>query len=744
MKKLRNLFLTYAVSDRRRPHKNRERVGQNLMLLSIFLFSVFIINFAVIIGTDSKFGVDLSEGAQSVYQSTQIVQAKRGTIFDRNGEPIAEDSTTYSVYAILDTNYVDVFDNKLYVQSSQYNKVAEIFNSLLGMEKDYVIGQLSLPDLKQVSFGTKGGGLTYSKMQEVTQALEAAGIEGVAFETSPGRMYPNGTFASQFIGLAQIVEDENAQKRLVGQTGLEAAMNDILAGTDGTVIYQKDRNGNVLLGTETVGKQPVDGRDVYTTLSSPLQTYLESQMDIFQEKAKGVAVNATVLNAKTGEILATSQRPTFNADTKEGLVEGFNWKSGLYQSNFEPGSTMKVMLLASAIDAGVFNPNETFSNASLSIADAVIKDWDINQGLSSGSYLTYAQGFAHSSNIGMTLLEQKMGDDKWLNYLYKYRFGFPTRFGMGSEEAGFLPSDNIVSIAMSSFGQGINVTQIQMLRAFTAISNDGVMLEPKFISRIYDPNTGTSRTGTTEVVGNPVSATAAQQTRDYMVTVGTDPTYGTLQSEGVPVIQVGNESVAVKSGTAEIPAEDGSGYIEGAYLNSVVAMVPSADPDFIMYVTLQQPEKFSILFWQDIVNPVLEKAELLKDSLLEPVLNPADQQTAYKLEDLIGQSPGNTADVLRRNLVQPIILGYGSKITKVSEKIGSNLEENEQILLLTNKLEELPDMYGWTKKNVETFASWQGLKITFKGTASGRVTQQSINAGQSLTDVDKLTITLGE
>lgn len=749
MKTLRNLFLQYVVTDRRTPEENRIRVGQNLMLLSIFMFFIFIINFVIIIGTDKKFGVDLSEGAKQVYQRTQTVPARRGTIYDRNGNVIAEDSTTYSVYAILDKNYVTAGGEELFVQSSQYDKVADIFKKYLKLDKDYVLKQLNQEGLVQVYFGVKGGNLTYSTMSNIKKAAEAAGIKGLSFETSTSRMYPNGTFASQFIGLAQTQEDKNGNKKLVGTTGLEAAFNDMLSGTDGQITYQKDKNGNTLLGTGTQISKAIDGRDIYTTISEPIQRYLETQMDVFQSKAQGVEASATLVHAKTGEILATTQRPTFNADTKEGLTEDFTWRSALYQTNYEPGSTLKVMTLASAIDAGVFNPNEIYNNTSLTIVDATIRDWSVNDGTSTGGYMSFAQGFAYSSNVGMALLEQKMGDNQWLNYLAKFRFGFPTRFGMGSEATGLLPPDNIVSIAMSSFGQGIAVTQTQMLRAFTAISNDGVMLEPQFISKIYDPNSKTTRTAQKEVVGNPVSELAARQTRDYMVTVGTDPDFGTLYSkkEG-PIIQVGNQSVAVKSGTAQIAAEDGSGYLTGDkdYIYSVVAMVPSDNPDFVMYITLQQPKEWSGLFWRDVINPVLEEAVLMKDTILEPVPNTKKNQTTYKLGEIIGKNPGDMADELRRNLVHPVVLGTGSKISKVSTKIGSNLNENQQILLLTSNLENLPDMYGWTRQNVEVFAKWLDLDITYKGAKgnSARVVKQSINPGELMSKVKKITITLGE
>ncbi len=754
MKKLINRFLDYVVKDRRTPNKNRERVGQNLMILAVFLFFVFVINFAIIIGTDTKFGHNLSTEASEVYQKEVTVQAKRGTIYDRNGVALAEDSTTYSIYAIISTSYVSSTGEKLYVKKSQYEKVAEILNEKLGIDKNEVLSQLKQDGLFQVSFGSSGSGLSYSTKLAIETAMDEAGIKGIGFTSTPGRMYPNGVFASQFLGLTQLKENKDGTSSLVGTSGLEAALDDILSGTDGKVIYQKDKNGNLLLGTETTVKQAIDGKDVYTTLSEPLQSYLESQMDIFQNEAQGTYASATVVNAKTGEILATTQRPTYNAQTLDGYSEDNlkTWNTLLYQNYYEPGSTMKVMTLASAIDDGVFNPNEVISTINgITVADTTINDWNVNEGMTSVQYLTYAQGFAWSSNVAMTSLEQKMGNDKWLTYLSRFKFGYPTRFGMLNEDSGLLPSDNEVTVAMSSFGQGIGVTQVQMLRAFTAISNGGVMLEPQFISQIYDSNTNSTRVATSEVVGNPVSEDAADQTLDYMVTVGTDSQYGTLYNgtTGQPYIQVGDYSVAVKSGTAQIAAsaEDGGGYLTGDndYIYSVVAIVPSDDPEFIMYVTLQQPsEQFRAMYWQDVINPVLERAMMIKDTLTSTAVTGTDKETEYTLKDYIGENPGDTAQELRDNLVQPVVVGSGSKIKKMSKKVGSNLSANEQILLWTGNLETVPDMYGWTKENVEKFAIWTGIKITFKGSDSGTVTKQSVESETDIDGVKKITITLGE
>ena len=750
----------YALKNRQTPEYNRRQVGKSMSILAIFLFFVFLINFAIIIGTDQKFGVNLSKGAEVVHQKTVTVAARRGTIYDRNGVPIAEDATTYNVYAIIDKSYKSATGKILYVEESQYDKVAEIFNQYLELDKDYVKTQLSQKNLKQVSFGAQGNGITYSNMNAMREAFEAAGIEGIDFTTSPNRSYNNGVFASQFIGLAQLQEDKEGNKTLKGTSGMEQALDRILAGQNGIVTYEKDRNGNVVPGSEKVSVQAEDGKDVYTTLSADLQTYLETRMNAFQEKVKGKFVNATLVSAKTGEILATSQRPTYNADTKEGLNEKNlgNWNTMLYQGQYEPGSTMKVMTLASAIDNGSFNPHDTYDSREYKVMDATIRDWNVNMGISEGETLTFAQGFTYSSNVGMTILEQKMGNDKWLDYLSKFKFGLPTRFGMGNETYGSLPGDNYVTQAMSSFGQGISVTQTQMLRAFSAIANDGEMLEPKFISAIYDGKHESARKSQREVVGNPVSASAAQQTRNYMITVGTDPQFGTLYSSDGPIIQVAGQNVAVKSGTAQIATANG--YLEGENdnINSIVVMTPAEDPDFIMYVTVQQPEvSFSPKSWQELVNPVLEDAVALKDELNlvseTKALDGVTKEDTYKMpsaESLSKElklkqtiSPGGFADELRRNLIQPVVLGTGKNIKKMSVSAGTKLKANEQVLLLTDDLDLVPDMYGWTKENVDKFAEWTGIEITYKGEGS-RVSKQNVKVETALKKTKKITITLGD
>ena len=741
----------FAIRNRKSPAENRKIVGKYISLLAVVLFAVFLVNFAVIIGSGSKFGTDLVKEAKKVHQITRTVPAKRGTIYDRNGVPIAEDATSYNVYAVIDKKYKSATGKILYVEDAQFNKVAEVFHKYLDMDETYVKEQLSQPNLTQVSFGAKGNGITYANMMAIKKDLKDASVEGIDFTTSPNRSYPNGQFASSFIGLAQLHENEDGSKSLLGTSGMESSLNSILAGKDGIITYEKDRLGNIVPGTEQVSQQTVDGKDVYTTISSTLQSFMETQMNAFQEKVKGKYMTATLVSAKTGEILATTQRPTFDADTKEGLTKDFVWRDILYQSNYEPGSTMKVMTLAAAIDNNTFPGGEVFNSSELKVADVTIRDWDVNEGLTGGRMMTFSQGFALSSNVGMTLLEQKMGDATWLDYLSRFKFGVPTRFGLTDEYAGQLPADNIVNIAQSSFGQGISVTQTQMIRAFTAIANDGVMLEPKFISALYDPNDQSVRKSQKEIVGNPVSKDAASLTRTNMVLVGTDPVYGTMHnhSTGKPTVTVPGQNVALKSGTAQIADEKNGGYLVGTtnYIFSAVSMNPAENPDFILYVTVQQPEHYSGIQLGEFANPILERAVAMKDSLnLQSTAKTLDQvtnQSAYAMPSIKDISPGDLAEALRRNIVQPIVVGTGTKIKESSVEEGTDLAPNQQVLLLSDKAEEVPDMYGWTKATAEAFSKWLNIELEFEGSGS-TVQKQDVRANTAIKDIKKITLTLGD
>ena len=178
--------------------------------------------------------------------------------------------------------------------------------------------------------------------------MKAADVTGLYFDNHPARMYPSGVFSSHFIGYAVPDEKENG---LVGRLGIESAYNDILSGQNGKIYYQKDNFQNPLPGTVAEEEKATDGKDVYTTLDSRLQSYLETLMDQVNEEYQPEELTAILMEAKTGEITAMSQRPTFNPETMEGLTgKMLCGVTSLYKDSYEPGSTIKVFTTAKAHD----------------------------------------------------------------------------------------------------------------------------------------------------------------------------------------------------------------------------------------------------------------------------------------------------------------------------------------------------------------------------------------------------------
>ena len=438
--------------------------------------------------------------------------------------------------------------------------------------------------MKEVTFGTKGQGLTLETKKEIEESLASEGITGIYFNEHPDRIYPNGIFASYLIGYVNKDEKTNS---LIGQMGIEQAYNEVLSGKSGLITYQKDSKGNAIPGTTEVLEEAEDGANIYTTLDTNLQLTLEELLTQVYEETQPENITAMLMDAKNGEIVAAGQRPSFNPETREGLGGSEEkapvWENLLIELPFEPGSTIKPFTVASAIDQGVFNANETYLAGQLDFYDNKFVDFDL--ATNGQRILNYRQALTHSSNVGMVNLEQKMGADVWLEYLKKFGFSKSTDSGLPGESAGRIPSDNLFDIASSSFGQGLLVTNFQMMQAFTSLTNSGEMLKPQYLTKIKYSNGITDEIGR-QVVGQPVSAVAANETLDMMKGTVEDSSYGT----GYGVYGIEGYSVSAKTGTAQI-SEDGTEYTSGQFNNlfSVVQIAPTEDPQYIMYVTLKRP-----------------------------------------------------------------------------------------------------------------------------------------------------------
>jgi penicillin-binding protein 2X len=604
---IKNKIKNFVKKKNLNPMNNRKKVGIILFATSIGLFFLFAFRLTYIVAVGKVAGVSLPEKTANLYQGSSVVKAKRGAILDRNGEVIAEDATSYSVYAILSETYLGEENKKLYAQKKDFDALAEILDQNTELTKDealkYLNGGVNEDGTVrfQVEFGTKGKNLTLETRQKIEDMLKEQKLAGLYFEGHPARIYPNGVFASHFIGYTDAADADDDSKGLIGKMGLEESYNDILSGHDGKIDYKKDVYGNPLPGTIASEKKAVDGQDIYTTLDMRIQSQLESLMDPVVEEYEPEEMTAMLMKAKSGEIIAMSQRPSFNPETKEGLGKDAIWRNLLVEDKFEPGSTMKLFTAAAAIQEGKFNPNATFPYPAggYILDDRTVNDHDFG----AIGTLTFRQAISWSSNVGMLTLEQSMGGEKWKEYLEKFGFGKSTNSGLAGESAGSLPGDNWVDQAMSSFGQAVDVTNFQMMQAFTAIANDGSMLKPQYINKIVDRNTGEEKVTQPESVGQQIiTPQAASDIRTYMIDTVEDPTYGIAYD----VYKVPGYHVAAKTGTAQITGENG--YMAGLtdYTYSVVEMVPADNPEYILYLTMKKPQSYTREALAKIANPLMK------------------------------------------------------------------------------------------------------------------------------------------
>ena len=728
---LKNKIRRFMEKKNLNPMNNRKKVGIILFATSIGLFFLFAVRFSYIVIGGHVAGTSLAEKTKQLYQGSEVVKAKRGTIYDRNGVALAEDASSYSIKAILSKTYTSG-DKKLYVEEKNFDKIAEILHKNLSIDKKDALNILedgAKKELYQVEFGSYGKNISQETKQNIEADMKKEGVAGLYFVDHQARMYPNGVFSSHFIGYAVPDKDENG---LVGKLGLESAYNDILSGKDGKIIYQKDNFQNPLPGTVAEEEKAVDGQDIYTTLDSRLQSYLETLMDQVNEEYQPEELTAVLMKAKTGEILAMGQRPTFNPETMEGLTgEDAIWRNFLVQDSYEPGSTMKVFTTAAAIEEGEFNENETFQSGKIQVEDATINDHDFGE----KGVLTMRQALSWSSNVGMVILEQRLGG-RWYNYLQKLGFGQSTHSGLDDEVNGALPTSNIVDRAMSAYGQAVGVTNFQMMKAFTSIANNGTMIQPRYIGKVVDPQTGEERTTQTEVLGQPFSKETTEKVREYMRDVVESENYGSAYG----VYSVPGYNVSAKTGTAQI-ASDTGGYQTGdtAYLYSIVEMVPSEDPDYVLYLTMKHPKTYDRMALAKIANPLMKRAMDFKET-------EEDTDTETKTEKVsVADYRNLEADVAaadaQKSGLQPVVIGNGKKVHKQSTANGDQLISGEKLILYTGGDKLMPDVTGWSKADIMKLGKILGIEVSFDG--DGYCVKQELAPYEKITK-EKLNFTLEE
>ncbi len=638
---------------------NRKVAGEILFFLFLIVFALIALRFAYVSIFKNAHNVDLVKQTHQLYTQTNVIKPRRGTIYDANGQPIAEDSSTYSVYLVLNHRQKTIHGKPLYVTDP--DRVAKVLSSDLSISAKRIRKSIQLHrNAFQISLGNAGQNLSLTTKRKIDRAH----LSGVHFNQQQSRLYPNGVFASHLIGLAAPVNSKD-QVHLKGQMGIESAFNRQLAGHDG---YRQIAQNNFLDSSHR--NRPVkNGDNVYTTLDYRLQSLLEDRMSSVYKSVHPSAMGAVLMNARTGDILAATQRPSFNSTTKRGINS--IWRNVLTQDLYEPGSTMKAFTIAASINSHHYHGNDTYNSGKYYLDGKLIPDWDPN----GWGQIDFNKGFALSSNVAMAHLERQMGSSTWLKYIRRFKLLDPVNVGLGNDAPGILQFRYPLEQADSAFGQGIEVNTMQMLRGLSAISNNGRMLQPHLISKVVSPkNHRIVHNYRPRVVGQPISENTAAQVRKHMEDVVYKP-YGIGHD-----YQIHGYRIAAKTGTAQI--SNGKHYSSGndSYLYSVAGMAPANHPKYVLYITMKQPKlngrKTASQDLAAIFNPVMKSALNGNQRAIGSNLK--------RLPNLNGKSVRNARRILRKLGLKPFVVGNQPIVKRQSIQPGSRVVPGSRIVIISS------------------------------------------------------------
>ena len=711
------------MKDSKKLKKNRKKTIRAMMGLAGFLLLIFGIRLTQIMVFGTVNGQDLSEQAQNLYDRSSILSAQRGTIYDVGGNTLAMDATSYSLYAVLTDEWSEPEDPQYVVDKKN---TAQVLSQYIDLTADEILERLNTQDASQVEFGTAGQDLTYAEMK----AIDDQNLSGIMFNETPTRMYPNGVFASHLIGYAEYMEAGTAiDSRLTGQMGLELSMDGILKGTNGRKSYQSSSTNVELSGTGQVEEETTDGSDVYLTLDSRLQTYLESLMTEVYEKYEPTSMTVMLVEPETGEIVAASQRPTFNLETKEGIDD--MWQNLLVEKAYEPGSTIKVLTVAAAIEEGVFDPDSFYDSSPVTMGDSTIADYN---GIGWG-VITELEGLSQSSNTLMIHLVKEMGYDVWESYIREFGLLQETGSGFASEASGSMNYDYEADKVTTGFGQGIYVTPYQMMQAFTAIANDGNMMKLQLVNR-YEED-GTMQVVEPEVASSPISKETANKTLEYLQSVvyadtGTGAAY-----------DLDGYTVSAKTGTAEVFNLETNTYEAGLtkYLYSVVGFVPSEDPQYVLYITAEQPKNLETTA-SDMMTKIY--TPLLTRALEYNALGDSESVMTATVPDVSGLTVGEAQQNLSdASFVNVEVIGDGKKIVSQTPAVNEEVSVTQPIFLMSDDTNPtMPDFTGLNASASQALTSLLGIEVELEG--EGVVVGQSIAVGEQVNNDKTIVLQLAE
>ena len=534
------------------PLKKSRKRALILITVIFFGFGVILLRLINLMVLDHD---KLSKRAEQQYNRIKTLTAQRGVMWDRRMREMAANLEVKSLYAdpskIEDTRYLSKnLAPLIKVSSKKLNRTL-----LRKKNKDFI---------------WLARKMDASGSLRVAELRERMGYKGLGFLFESKRYYPKGHTASHLLGFTNI---DNK-----GIAGLELLYNDYLEGEGRRVSVSRDARGNRLSG----GIQgAVPGNNLILTVDESIQYIVERELSGAVKEWKAKAAAAIMMDPKTGEILAMASRPTFDPNAPG--------KSSLYQRRnravtdlFEPGSTLKAVLAAAALEERAVEVDEVFdvSKGYIVVGGKRIRDVHKNE------ELTFQQVIQRSSNVGSVQVGLKLGSEKYYNYLKSFGFGEKTGVDYPGEAKGILRTRDKwsgTSLAALSIGQEIGVTPLQVLRAYAAIANGGALMKPYIVSDIISSKGEIIKRVEPEIERRVVSRDTAETVREILKMVVEEG--GTARNAYIK----GN-LVAGKTGTAQIFDLKAGRYSRDKYVSSFVGFVPADDPKLALIVVVYEPE----------------------------------------------------------------------------------------------------------------------------------------------------------
>lgn len=508
---------------------------------------------------------DLRDQSRMQSFESLLVDSARGEILASDGFPLATNKPTFLVYA----NPKQISDRE---------EVSDALAPLL--ERDSAsISALLKQDLFWVRLKSQIDGETRDKIQKL-------GIPGIGFEQESIRLYPEASMAAHMIGF--VGKTEQGEDK--GYFGVEGYYNEQLKGRPGRLYVVKDALGNPVI-SDVREEKKIDGRTLTLTIDRAVQFVVDRELKDGVQRYGAEGGSVIILESKTGKVLAASSVPNFDPQ-KYYEFDPNSYRSPLFTSLYEPGSTFKVLVMAAGINEKVVKPDTRcdICDKAVEISGYKIKTWNDQYYPNT----TMTEVIQHSDNTGMVFVARKLGLEKFISYLDRFGIGSYTGIDVQGESSGIIRDRNTwlpIDLATASFGQGISITPIQLVTAVNAIANEGKMVKPHVVESIKTEK-GKVINIETEVTSEPITKTTSEVMTWMMVN---SVEKGESQWTKLPGYRV-----AGKTGTAQIPVA--GHYDPTKTIASFVGFFPADDPKVTMLVLIDRPK--SSIYGSETAAPV--------------------------------------------------------------------------------------------------------------------------------------------